>query len=558
MARKRTEPKSDVAELEPGKAQAPDQIKLNAISAARLASLAGIEANEVQGQTIASISEKLKWALDPEWLFFRRVCGRVVQTDPDSGIAYPVPYATVHVLDTDCDFWGYFPEGWLYSWLFPIRCHTEELTKVVTDECGNFCIWIPRFEIDWILRWRRERFCYEEFLVKPSIADLLARLAQEAEIQPKFPPPNPGDPVELSALVAERGDLTEAIGRPAQQAITAASRATAFGSQATPLVDRLAASAFPQGLEPPLPHTLKERFTEVGHEALVDHIKGESLALEGIDLGRWVGPFLRCVDIWVREWEPIFEVPDISFEVTQDVDGDGDDDVIYRSYFDISYGGADPYVTIEASQIAISLRSPYCVPSPPCDEGDVAIQRAGLMPIESAPGYFDASSGFAVRPNKPRPGGLFSSAETKPSTAPFFGELQLYGCVHAKGAAYYRILGATASGNGIPTPGSAAFGPAVPLFASWKLARWAPGFQQHTVSPDPLGWYEILPDSQDWQPEHLLLDWVTGSMGVWELTLELGDAGKSVIYSAPPVTTLPMSRSRSARRWRPAISGRPC
>ena len=113
--------------------------------------------------------------------------------------------------------------------------------------------------------------------------------------------------------------------------------------------------------------------------------------------------------------------------------------------------------------------------------------------------------------------------------------MQLYGCVHAKGAAYYRILGATASGNGIPTPGSAAFGPAVPLFASWKCG-WAPGFQRHTVSPDPLGWYEILPDSQDWQPEHLLLDWVTGSMGVWELTLELGDAGKSVIYSAPPVT----------------------
>ena len=534
MARKRSEPKSDVAELEPGKAPAPDEIKLNAISAARLASLADLEANEVQGQTIASISEQLKWAIDPEWLLFRRVCGRVVKTDPDSGISYPVPYATVHVLDTDCDFWGYFPEGWLYAWLFPLRCRTEELTKVVTDECGNFCVWIPRFEIDWILRWRRERFCYEELLVKPSIADLLARLAQEVEIQPKFPPPNPGDPVELAAAVAERGDLTEAIGRPAQQAILAASRATAFGSQASPLVDRLAASAFPQGLEPPLPHTLKERFTEVGHEALVDHVKGESLALEGIDLARWVGPFLRCVDIWVREWEPIFEVPDISFEVTQDVDGDGTPDEIYRSYFDISYGGADPYVTIEASQIAVSLSSPVCVPSPPCDEGDVAIQRAGLMPIESAPAYFDGSSGFAVRPNKERPGGLFGSGETSPSTAPFFGELQLYGCVHAKGAAYYRILGATASGNGIPTPGS--FGPGVPLFASWKLARWAPGFQQHTVSPDPLGWYEILPDSDDWQPEHLLLDWVTGSMGVWQLTLELGDAAKSVIYTAPAVT----------------------
>ncbi len=233
MARKRAEPqsrrpKSNVAGLTPGQAQAaPDEIKLNAISAARLASLAGLEVNEVQGQTIAAIAEQLKWAIDPEWLLFRRVCGRVVKTDPDTGISYPVPYATVHVLDTDCDFWGYFPEGWLYSWLFPIRCRTEELTKVVTDECGNFCVWIPRFEIDWILRWRRERFCYEEFLLKPSIADLLARLAQEVEIQPKFPPPNPGDPVELAAAVAERGDLVEAIGRPAQQAILAASRATA-------------------------------------------------------------------------------------------------------------------------------------------------------------------------------------------------------------------------------------------------------------------------------------------------------------------------------------------
>jgi hypothetical protein len=545
MARKRTEPQSRAARTrakssatlpEPGIAPAPDQTKLNAIAAGRLASLTGLEANELQGQTIASISEKLKWAIDPEWLLFRRVCGRVVQTDPISGIAYPVPFATVQVLDTECDFWGYFPERWLYSWLFPVRCRTEELAEVVTDECGNFCVWIPRFEIEWILRWRRERLCWEEFLVKPSIADLLARLAQEVAINPKFPPPNPGDPWELAAAVAERGDLTEAIGKPAQQAIASAARASAFGSQAAPVVDRLAAPAFPQGLEPPLPHTLKERFTEVGHEALVDHIKGESLALEGIDLARWVGPFLRCVDIWVREWEPIFEVPDISFEVTQDVDGDGNPDVIYRSYFDLSYGGADPYVTIEASQIAVALRSPVCVPSPPCDEGDVAIQRAGLMPIESAPAYFDASSGFGVRPNKPRPGGLFGSGEMSPSTAPFFGELQLYGCVHAKGAAYYRILGATANGNGIPTPGSAAFGPAVPMIGSWKLARWAPGFQQHTVSPDPAGWYEILPDSDDWQPEHLLLDWVTASAGVWQLTLELGNAGKSVIYTAPPVT----------------------
>src|ERR1700759_4292876 len=129
MARKRSQPKSEVAELVPGAAPAPDETKPTASAAGRLAALAGLEANELQGQTIAAISDKLKWAIDPEWLLFRRVCGRVVQTDPVSGIAYPVPFATVHVLDTECDFWGYFPENWLYSWLFPVRCHTEELAE---------------------------------------------------------------------------------------------------------------------------------------------------------------------------------------------------------------------------------------------------------------------------------------------------------------------------------------------------------------------------------------------------------------------------------------------
>jgi hypothetical protein len=556
MAGKR---KAEATSLVPGKASAPDQIKLNAIAAGRLAALSGVESKQLEGQTIAAIAEKLHWVVDPDWLLFRRVCGRVVKTDPGTGTQYPVPFATVHVLDTDCDFWGYFPLGWLYAWLFPIRCHAEELTRVVTDECGNFCVWIPRFEIDWILRWRRERFCFEEFLLKPSLADLLRRLAHEVEVKPPFPPePNPPDPWELAAAVAQRGDVEAIAGRPAQQAVDAALQSTTFGAQAAPLVERLAAPAFPQGLEPPLLHTLKERFTQVGHEALVEHLSVESTRLAGIDLERWHGPFLRCVDIWVREWEPIFDVPDVSFEVTQDVDGDGTEEVVYRSYFDLSYGGAEPYVTIEASPIAISLPSPFCPPTLACEEGDTAIQRVGVMPVEGAPTYFDASSGFAVRPNKQRPGGLFGSPEAAPSTAPFFGELLLYGCNHAMGASYYRVLGAFAPGNGLPTPGS--FSPPVPMLATWKLARWAPGFQQLAVSPDADGWYPILPDADGWQPEHLLLDWVTGGAGVWELSLQLGDAGKSVLYTAPPLKLVvdnaaPSPTFPTTFRWRYASSG---
>ena len=33
-----------------------------------------------------------------------------------------------------------------------------------------------------------------------------------------------------------------------------------------------------------------------------------------------VGPFLRCRDVIVAEWQTFFDVPDITFRVTQDVD----------------------------------------------------------------------------------------------------------------------------------------------------------------------------------------------------------------------------------------------
>ena len=158
MARTR---KTDTTKLIPGRAAVPpDELKVNGIQASRLARLSGLDANELTGEPVAALAERFRWAIDPELLLFRRICGQVVKTDPVTGIKYPVPFATVQVIDRDCDFWGYFPEGWPWAWLFPIICREEELTSVVTDACGNFCVWIPRFEIEWILRWREERFCF--------------------------------------------------------------------------------------------------------------------------------------------------------------------------------------------------------------------------------------------------------------------------------------------------------------------------------------------------------------------------------------------------------------
>ena len=84
----------------------PDRIKLSAIQSQRLSSLTNVGLDEIKGRTIAELSESLKWRIDPDCFLFRRICGQVVRWDPISGQYQPVPFATVHVVDTDCDFLG--------------------------------------------------------------------------------------------------------------------------------------------------------------------------------------------------------------------------------------------------------------------------------------------------------------------------------------------------------------------------------------------------------------------------------------------------------------------
>src|SRR5258707_9542964 len=121
----------------------PDKVKLNRIQAQRLSTLTNINIQEIEGHDIAQLSESLKWKIDPDYFLFRRICGQVVRWDPGTGEYQPVPFATVHVMDTECDFLGFFPYQVKWAWLYPIFCFEEQITEVVTDECGNFCAWIP-------------------------------------------------------------------------------------------------------------------------------------------------------------------------------------------------------------------------------------------------------------------------------------------------------------------------------------------------------------------------------------------------------------------------------
>ena len=223
----------------------PDQRKLSSLQARRLGQLSGVDEKQLAGLSVAEISDKLKWRIDPALLFFRRICGKVVKKDPLTGVEYPVPFATVIVEDTDCNLLAYFPPGWKWTWFYPLFCHRETLATVKTDACGRFCVYVPWFDIDWILRWRRERICFPEIFVRPSIDDLI-------------PIPDPGPFERLSKL---RPGTIEALagaqGRRVAQTVLDAQAARNLGARAT-TVDLANERAFSGNLPPPLPAEFRQ------------------------------------------------------------------------------------------------------------------------------------------------------------------------------------------------------------------------------------------------------------------------------------------------------------
>ena len=89
-----------------------------------------------------------------------------------------------------------------------------------------------------------------------------------------------------------------------------------------------------------------------------------------LDLGRFIGPFRRCHTVIIPEWTRITDIPDITFHVTQDVNGDGVEETIYsEGYFQVRWNaGTLPTIKLVASPIAISI--PDCGESIPIPCGN--------------------------------------------------------------------------------------------------------------------------------------------------------------------------------------------
>lgn len=528
---------------------------LSEIQVKRLSSVSGVSTEKLKGLSIAEISDKFRFELDYTLLFYKKVCGRVVKTDPDTGIQYPVPFATVHVEDTDCNLFAFAPVDSPYIWYYPLWCHREVIATVVTDECGWFCVNVPRWDIDWILKWRRERICFPDIFIKPTIRDILDDILPR--VDDIFPPRPQPDPVPWYLDVEEPllQRAAEALGQPVIDKLTRVAEGAAFGRPAEDLHNLLESPAFTRSLPPPLPENIKSgiqlkgRFkeyarleTETLHEITTDIrvSKGSLDVLNQLRMDQYIGPFRRCYDIYIPQWSMILDVPDITFRVTQDVDGDGDEETIYsENLFDVRWNSGNiPDVTLEASQIALSNDVCHSPGDIPCEEP--AIVMAGLMPLHNPPAdpvpYHDQATGYAKRPNRPHPLGTFTTPPLPSpppagllATAPFTGSVQLYGCNEHSGAKYYRLR--------YTYNGSA---PQTFTGHSWKVFRWvgSPGHLEfRVITPDADGWYEILPVSDQWLPSHLLLSWPTRGYqnGLYDVFMELGNNGKSVIHTTPEI-----------------------
>ena len=547
--------------------QDPTERVLSKVQADRLAGLTGRPYEELVDRTVAQLSDELKWQIDPNLFRFERVCGQVVKVDPATGLKYPVANATVDVRDVVCDWYWFFPIGFPWSWAFPLDfCRSEEVTRTTTDSCGNFCVWIPRFDIEWVLRWRRERICFPYILRRPTIGDVLTPLLPSKVVATGRPtPPNPPDPAELLSVLASRPDLVSQFGAGAAEQLRIAAAGHGFGASANRLNAVLSTPSIP--IPPPVPASLRTLTRDDAHQAIVTTAGGLTPIEGKVDLTRPFGPFERCFDIEVPEWVPVFEVPDIVFVVSQTT-ASGGTQVIYDGAFDVDWGFGTTEVELDVAPYAIASPTPGCVQPVAC-ENEASIYSIGLMGIDA--GYFDEQSGFALLMNQPEPNPISSL-----STAPFAGGMQVYGCTPRAVGEFYRVMAAYADSDGLtsehldgkmqPLP-AASFTAANPVSATWQDTLLPPASGPINISPvDGDGWYRVRDDVS---PEGMILQWEPID-GVHQLHVQMGNgvpgAITAVTNADSPTLTFAVDSSRPvvnfvATGWRyatePATTSRP-
>ena len=469
--------------------------KLTSSQVTFLAQETSLAVDKIKDLQVVDVADKLGAYLDPYWLFNRKVCGRVVQRDPLTGELKGVPGATVEVQDTDCS--GWFRKIGGFSWFYPFLCTRETLAIAVTDECGYFCIWIPRWLSEWVVKWRKERICFP--FERPRLDDLIPIPLPDPPIirDPGWidPPPEPVlqfdpriDNVTASRLESMMTGMSAGSSRVGLDAILAE----------------------PLRMAPPAPPSKTDL---VGYTPNPD---GPN------DFEHPFGPFWICRDIYVKEWELVTDVPDITFRVTQPIAG-SDVEVYSEGFFEVRWndtGGGE--VTLEANHLAVATDS--CSGAGIVCQGAAGINAADDMSLDqgASPLFHNDANGFGVRVNRPSTNG-----ETKPTglglvanaEAPYADLLDLLGCVHdVTNAKFYKVMYDRGAG---PEPITG---------ASWSALSTT---GMITVGPDAAGWIEI--ENLVGHFKHLLMRWPTVHYpnATYDVWVEVYDSSKNLLETSP-------------------------
>lgn len=471
-----------------------EERKLTESQVTFLANETSIAAERIADLRIVDVADKLGDYLDPYWLFKRKVCGRVVQRDPLTGALKGVPGATVEVQDTDCN--GWFRKIGAFQWFYPFLCSRDTIATAVTDECGYFCVWIPRWMFEWVVKWRKERICFP--FERPRLEDLIPIPLPDPpiDIDPGVidPPPDPLfelDP-RIDHVTAKR------LGNLLTDVSGGSSRVGLDQVLAEPV--RMAAPAHPTKSE------------LVGY---TPHPDGP------IDFDHPFGPYWICHDVYVKDWQLVTDVPDITFRVTQEING-SDVEVYSEGYFEVRWddtGSGD--VTLEANALAIS--SDDCAGAGIVCQGAAGIISADDMPLDQtvSPLFHDDATGFGVRVNRPSTNGLDAPTGiglVANAESPIADTLDLLGCVHIDKAAYYKVMFDRGAG---PEPITG---------TSWSALSTS---GMVTVGPDVDGWIQIKDLIGHYR--HLLMKWPTVNYPntTYDVWVEVYDNSKNHLETSP-------------------------
>ncbi len=276
----------------------------------------------------------------------RKIWGRVVRYDTHKACTIPIGGVVIQIRDVQASFLGFFPREIRWSWFFPLFSASNVMKEVKTDSEGRFSFNIPHWDIERMLRYRRHRVALSE-INRPTLRNILEGIfflkrPNESVCLDKLY--SPAALVDEDSLSQVQSLLGQDVSRLLRQDVES-SELDDWHQPMESLLDVPLRS----GSHPPLlEKCLTDDRRQTGEQLTVLH---RSLAdADSFDhvLDRYEGPFLRRRQSCLPEWLPIFDVPDIAFEVSRPNHPSTKKDVLYSGqFFDVSWTTGDiPMVTL--------------------------------------------------------------------------------------------------------------------------------------------------------------------------------------------------------------------